>query len=115
MAKDPKTENLTPFDEIPDWEKHLLLKVKGYLGIEGLFVRGVMDRVVQRAASTRSREAVNKKHKKNNEIKARAKEYYLANKDPYINNQDAAGDLATRFPPISTKTYENLISTWNQE
>ena len=51
----------------------------------------------------------NHRHKSNNELIAEALEFYKSNKKRYPNKEQAAEDLAEKFPPIRQSTYRRHL------
>ncbi len=96
---------------LPDW--HQVLVDRHFKGLNGLYVRHLMDAASAAERSAQGKRNAQKRHKDRNKIKAAAKAYYLENRSKYTSSIQAAADLSTQFGEFAVGTYENWVSKWS--
>jgi hypothetical protein len=67
------------------------------------------DELEKQAIKNNASVIANKRHKTNNEIIEDALNFYKLYKDRYGSKDDAAEDLAEKFPPIKETTYRKHL------
>ena len=113
MGKRPTNPPKDPLKRLPSWHEDMVNE--HYRGLSGLYVRQLLDKASAAERSESAKNSVNERHKKTNEVKSRARDFYLANRDGYKSNKEAAGDLYNRFKSAEFRTYVNWVSRWSSE
>jgi hypothetical protein len=113
MGKRPTNPPKDPLKRLPSWHEDMLNE--HYKGLYGLYVRQLLDKASAAERSESAKNSVNERHKKTNEVKSHARDFYLANRDGYKSNKEAAGDLYNRFKSAEFRTYVNWVSRWSSE
>ncbi len=98
---------------LPPWHEDIL--DEHFKGLPGLYVRQLLDKASAADRSVSATKRVSERHKKRNEVKSLARDYYLANRDRYRSNKEAARDLYNQFKSAEFRTYVNWVSKWSSE
>ena len=113
MGKRSTNPPKDPLTRLPSWQQDLANEL--YRGLSALHVRQIAKMSSDAERSEIAKNSVNERHKKTNEVKSRARDFYLANRDGYKSNKDAARDLYSRFKSAEFRTYVNWVSRWSSE
>ncbi len=113
MAKRTGKPPKPPLERLPVWHERILDTY--FKGLPGLYFRVLLDKAAAAERSEHATDSARRKHEKDNALKEKAREHYLAHKTEYKRNKEAATALFELFGTFAFGTYCNWVSKWSKE